>query len=219
MFHVDDGLCFERIKDGGVRVVKYESGDGCSHGDPDTPMVFGQVIDADGWASIVSSMSKGGEIDNRFYSAKAFHESEGEVEIKAVRLDNFNERLASLKLLACHPENKSMVVFATDLLVLIYAYETHVSLERAILLLNGALQADPKAVNNLFAFRVPCNEVLADHPTIQVRAYPVDPGTPSLGVLGLLNGIFGITPKGDGHLQAEIDTATKEIVRFSLHFD
>jgi hypothetical protein len=80
MFHVADGLYFERIEAdaidggvvgtnprqfpsrdeylkmfGGVRIIKRESGK------PDAPIVFEQALDADSWASVVSSMTILGE--------------------------------------------------------------------------------------------------------------------------------------------------------------
>ena len=75
MFHYRDGLFFVRLEDGFVEIRKLErSGD--------TEIVLLSVrIDPDGWASIVAAMSKGGEEHGRFYEAKKFHESEGEVKL------------------------------------------------------------------------------------------------------------------------------------------
>ncbi|QQR46537.1 hypothetical protein JKA73_10905 [Myxococcus xanthus] len=67
----------------------------------------------------------------------------------------------------------------------------HVS--AAVDALNVALWADPSAIANLLAVRVPCNEALAYHPSIQVRR---DDTGDSLGVLGLLNGCLGAIPSG-----------------------
>ena len=50
-----------------------------------------------------------------------------------------------------------------------------------------AFAADPSAIQALLGHRVPCNQVLADDPTIGVQ-----PGTAyTLGTLGLLNGLLG----------------------------
>lgn len=76
MFHVEDGLCFERMDNGDVRIIKRHDGH------PSSDIILAQTIDADAWASVIATMSKGDEIDSRFYAAKAFHESEGEIEIK-----------------------------------------------------------------------------------------------------------------------------------------
>ncbi|WP_255217017.1 hypothetical protein [Myxococcus sp. AM010] len=67
----------------------------------------------------------------------------------------------------------------------------HVS--AAVDALNTALAADPAAIVELLAVRVPCNEALASHPSVQVRR---DDTGDSLGVLGLLNGCIGTIPSG-----------------------
>jgi hypothetical protein len=38
-------------------------------------------VDADSWESIIASVSAGGELFNRFYAARDFHESTGEIRI------------------------------------------------------------------------------------------------------------------------------------------
>ena len=44
-------------------------------------MLLDLAIDADSWASIVSSVSNGGEINYRFYAARKFHQSDGMVDV------------------------------------------------------------------------------------------------------------------------------------------
>lgn len=51
--------------------------------------------------------------------------------------------------------------------------------------LNEAVKADPQAMLSLCENRVPCNDVLADHPTIQVCGF--DPTV--VGMIGIVNGI------------------------------
>jgi hypothetical protein len=65
------------------------------------------------------------------------------------------------------------------------------ALKKACAILNEALQADPEAIKALLNIRVPCNQALAEHPTIQVRGYDARGKLcpPSIGVLGLINGI------------------------------
>lgn len=89
--------------------------------------------------------------------------------------------------------------------------------EHAVKILNEALDADPVAINELFRHRTSCNDALAGHASIQVGAYPEDkyPATQTVGLLGLLNGIFGTKPDGDGHIQSEVEDF--RIVRFSIH--
>lgn len=71
-----------------------------------------------------------------------------------------------------------------------------VSPQDVIDLLNQAFKLDPQAIEKLFAVRVQCNESLAEHPTIQVRDY--GPDSPNVGVIGLLNGIFGVDDEESG---------------------
>ncbi len=74
---------------------------------------------------------------------------------------------------------------------------------RLITLLNEALALDPKAIEALVETRVPCNDALADHPTIQVS---VEPGSDAkVGLLGILNGLCGTDASGWGPLAAEFD--------------
>lgn len=63
-------------------------------------------------------------------------------------------------------------------------------MDDAIAVLNTALRLEPKAVSDLVRHRVKFqSEELADHPTIQVGVTP--DGEFDLGLVGLLNGIFG----------------------------
>jgi hypothetical protein len=67
MFHVKDGLYFERLSDGNVRVLKRRDGK------PDSAVVFDMIIDRDSWCSIIASMSYYGEEDYGWYRACNFH--------------------------------------------------------------------------------------------------------------------------------------------------
>lgn len=62
-------------------------------------------------------------------------------------------------------------------------------LARIAALLNEALLMDPEAVTALLNSRVPCNNALANHPTIQVAVEPGEEIEYSLGLVGLLNGL------------------------------
>ena len=68
-----------------------------------------------------------------------------------------------------------------------------------VALLNDALTHDPQAVQCLIDNRVPCNMDLANHPTIQTLC--TQNGF-SVGLLGLLNGLCGVTSTGSGHIVA-----------------
>lgn len=71
-----------------------------------------------------------------------------------------------------------------------------ISILHAIFILNQAVHLDPEAMTRLFTNRVPCNERLAEHPTIQVSQ------ASELGPLGLINGFFGVNERQRGHIVA-----------------
>jgi hypothetical protein len=90
-------------------------------------------------------------------------------------------------------------------------FKTH--LDTAIDVLNRALAADPVAMAMLFGFRTPCNEALANDPTIQVSNYRGEGNQNLVGPLGVINGLFGIDSRGWGRIQMLVnDDGT--IVRF-----
>ena len=85
-----------------------------------------------------------------------------------------------------------------------------ISPKMAVEVLNRAFAADSKAVRTIFACRAPCNQQLADDPTIQVAAYDLVPGSKfSLAAIGLLNGIFGIRDDGMGYLAASYEVVCR----------
>jgi hypothetical protein len=71
----------------------------------------------------------------------------------------------------------------------------HVSVDDVIDYLNDLIQIDKPAVAALVANRVPCNEAMAQHPTVQVAAQ--NDGF-HVGLLGILNGMFGVDEAGWG---------------------
>lgn len=77
-----------------------------------------------------------------------------------------------------------------------------VTIDDAIELLNDALNKDPMAMWALATTRVTCNEVLADHPTIQVGKYSDDY---KVGLIGILNGIFGAADDGYGAIAGDFE--------------
>lgn len=66
---------------------------------------------------------------------------------------------------------------------------THPLIEATVKLLNEALRADPDAIRAVFNHRAPCNDTLADHPTIPIKSNP-DGTDPEVSPLGLINGIL-----------------------------
>lgn len=71
-----------------------------------------------------------------------------------------------------------------------------VTIQEVLALLNAITLTDPKAATELINARVPCNEELANHPTIQVGKD--DDGQIVVGILGVLNGLFGTDDRGMG---------------------
>ena len=63
-----------------------------------------------------------------------------------------------------------------------------VTLDETIDFLNELIKIDAPAIAALIANRVPCNKQLADHPTVQCTAQH---GGFSVGMLGIINGLFG----------------------------
>lgn len=68
--------------------------------------------------------------------------------------------------------------------------------------MNDAIGQDREAIEKLVAARVPCNEGLAQHPTIQVGKHKEASG---VGLLGILNGIVGVDVDGWGCIAANFD--------------
>ena len=88
-----------------------------------------------------------------------------------------------------------------------------VSLDEVIDFLNELLEVDCLAIQGLIENRQSCNEAMADHPTVQVHAYCAcgeedgcsKCGEFSVGLLGILNGIFGKDEDGWGDIAAVYD--------------
>lgn len=69
MFHLQNGLWFERLTDGSVRIIKTYDG---RDPRPDN-IVLDETTDEAGWASVVCSVSKDGEDNARWMHARRFH--------------------------------------------------------------------------------------------------------------------------------------------------
>lgn len=89
--------------------------------------------------------------------------------------------------------------------------------DKAIQVLNEALEQDSNAIHALIRHRVVCNAALADHRSIQVGQY-TDSKLFHVGLLGIINGIFGITPTGRGLIEMVVDD-DGTILRFQRHKD
>ena len=84
-----------------------------------------------------------------------------------------------------------------------------ISVEDAINLLNELLVLDNNAVGALVANRVPCNEGIAEHYSVQVEKRN---GGFNVGLLGILNGLFGVDGDVWGAITSEFDCGN--IIRF-----
>lgn len=90
-----------------------------------------------------------------------------------------------------------------------------ITLVETVDLLNSLLKIDKEGISKLFQTRVKCNEALADHPTVQVffnkkenRCY--------VGILGFLNGLFGIADDGFGAITMNVDDNNNLITEFKI---
>jgi hypothetical protein len=93
------------------------------------------------------------------------------------------------------------------------ALKQNVSAQEVCDLLNEMLKVDYSCTSALFSHREKCNKDMADHPTIQVRQYPDDEYS-SVGILGILNGLFGIREDGMGAICMEVED--EKILGFKL---
>lgn len=84
-----------------------------------------------------------------------------------------------------------------------------------IALLNEASMVDRAAIRALVEHRVPCNCGLADHPTIEVGC--TEDGDPRVGMIGIINGLFGVDEDAYGPVLANIPDDRAEPVTFSLN--
>ena len=89
-----------------------------------------------------------------------------------------------------------------------------VTVDDAISLLNDLIILDRPAIAALLANRVPCNENLAKHPTVQVtyqhHSYHV-------GMFGIINGLFGVDDHGRGLIRCVFDNGN--LIRFERNGD
>ena len=81
--------------------------------------------------------------------------------------------------------------------------KSFITLEETINFLNQLVACDQETVTRLIETRVPCSQALADHPTVQVQAYDNQPLV--VGILGILNGLFGVDEEGWGAITATFD--------------
>ena len=74
-----------------------------------------------------------------------------------------------------------------------------ISLDNAIEFMNELLSLDPVAISFMVGNRVPCSSSLGEHPTVQADFRE---GLYSVGLLGILNGLFGVDSSSYGPIEA-----------------
>jgi len=81
-------------------------------------------------------------------------------------------------------------------------------LDKVIEILNELVQTDHDAIKNLIETRVPCNDELKNHETVQVQC-DKNGDNPEVGLLGILNGLIGKHDNCWGYLAAEMEDGGK----------
>lgn len=76
------------------------------------------------------------------------------------------------------------------------------TVDDALEVLNRINWADPTVLPFLVNCRVPCNEAVREDPTVQVGKHD---GEWKVGLLGIINGLFGINEHGSGFICAVYD--------------
>ena len=102
--------------------------------------------------------------------------------------------------------------------------EEFVSVNEVIQFLNEVLQIDSDAINKLLTIRVPCNEKLDNHESVQTFCVPFkgkekdDKPRPIsvVGILGIINGMFGINSDKFGSIMIMIERKTGKAIKFGL---
>ena len=80
--------------------------------------------------------------------------------------------------------------------------KNNISIQDVCNLLNNMLELDYSCTHELINKRVECNDLITDHPTIQVQALKGE--FTKVGLLGVLNGLFE-TVNGRGPIVMETD--------------
>ncbi len=80
-------------------------------------------------------------------------------------------------------------------------------------LLNELIALDYDCAQTLISTRVRCNVAVANHPTMQVQHYKSDE-FPKVGIVGIINGMFGIREDGMGAICFVVDDKSGKILRF-----
>ena len=75
-----------------------------------------------------------------------------------------------------------------------------ITIQELVDFLNSLLLIDPNTISALFSLRLGCNEALANHETVQIGVLG---NTHCMaGIIGILNGAFGVDEYDWGHISA-----------------
>lgn len=85
--------------------------------------------------------------------------------------------------------------------------------DHALAVLNELVTLDRQTMETLVETRVPCSSGLAHHPTAQVTSGSKLEDGPHIGLLGVINAIFGADTRCYGYIAADFDDAGK-LVQF-----
>ena len=94
-------------------------------------------------------------------------------------------------------------------------------LEHTILVLNQINELDCTVLPDLIGYRTSCNQALAEHPTVQVGLWHEnqpfgEANGYEVGLLGILNGLFGVKEDGYGYIAARFSDDLERIEHFEL---
>lgn len=93
--------------------------------------------------------------------------------------------------------------------------KSSVTVHDVVSFLNELTALDPAAMHNLVESRVACNDPFADHPTLQVSSRVNGDGSDyEVGILGVLNGLFGTDDINYGPISASFEEG--RLVRFNV---
>jgi len=92
-----------------------------------------------------------------------------------------------------------------------YQKRRKVTLNQTVIYLNQLLEADPQAISGVIEARVACNDKLANHPSVVI--FKQDSAN-LVGMLGILNGLFGKGKDGMPQIVAGFDLEGAKLVRF-----
>lgn len=79
----------------------------------------------------------------------------------------------------------------------------NIMVDKTIKYLNELLVLDKRAIENLFNIRAHCTRKLAEHPSVQVGK--IGKNCYVVGILGILNGLFGTDENGYGPIAMNVD--------------